>query len=120
MTKQQEHVAVSQQQQETSNLAIVSMVLGVVSLTGPGLFLGIPAIVTGIIALKRKLAGRGLAITGLVTGIVSTILSLIFCVFMFFLIAWGVTHPGEFENTPNQRDGSSIPEQQTPFDQSQT
>jgi hypothetical protein len=97
------------------------MVLGIVSLTGPGLFLGIPAIVTGIIALKKKLAGRGLAITGLVTGIVSTVLSLIFCIFMIFLIAYGIAHPDEFNDSPNWRDNNSTTQgQQSPFDQSQT
>jgi hypothetical protein len=120
MTKQEEHVAVSQKQEDSSTLAIVSMVLGIVSLTGPGLFLGIPAIVTGIIALKKKVTGRGLAITGLVTGIVSTVLSLIFCTFMVLLITWGIAHPEEFNNSPDWRDGSSTQDSQAPFDQSQT
>ena len=42
------------QPQSEGTLAIVSLVFGVVSLTGPGLLLGIPAIVTGVIALKEK------------------------------------------------------------------
>jgi Na+/proline symporter len=118
MTKQEEHIAVSPKKQEDSSLAIVSMVLGIISLTGPGLLLGIPAIVTGIIALKKKVANRGLAITGLVTGIVSTVLSLLFCLFMIFLITWSIAHPGEFENTP--RSGLPTQEEQLPFSQSQT
>jgi hypothetical protein len=116
MTKK-EHVAVAQKQ-EDSSLAIVSVILGIISLTGPGLLLGIPAIVTGTIALKKKLAGRGLAITGLVTGIVSTVLSLLFCLFLVFLISWGVSHPEEFENLPRHYDGSQ--EEELPFSQSQT
>jgi len=119
MTKQEEHVAVSQTQEDSSTLAVVSMVLGIVSLTGPGLFLGIPAIVTAIIALKKKLAGRGLAITGLVTGIVSTVVSLLFCIFMVFLITWGITHPEEFNDLPHQ-DAPSIQHDQTPFEPSRT
>ena len=85
------------QAQNDSGLAVVSMVLGVISLTGPGLILGIPAIVTASIALKKNLGGRGLSIAGLVTGIISTVLSVLFLSFLAFLIVWGVNHPGEFD-----------------------
>ncbi len=71
---------------EHSNLAIVSMVLGIVSLTGPGLFLGIPAIVLAIIALKKSPADRGMSITGLVTGAVSTLISLLVILFFIFVM----------------------------------
>jgi len=116
MTKE-EHIAVTPKQ-EDSNISIVSMVLGVVSLTGPGLLLGIPAIVTGVIALRKKVANRGLAIAGLVTGIVSTVLSLLFCIFLTFIIMWGITHPEEFEDSP--RNGASQQRDDIPFDQSRT
>jgi O-antigen/teichoic acid export membrane protein len=119
MTKQEEHVAVTQQQQGDSNLAIVSMVLGVVSLTGPGLLLGIPAIITSSIALKRKLAGRGLAIAGLVTGIVSTVFSLLFCIFMAFLIMWSIAHPEQTRDSQSPSDNWSTHEDM-PYGQSQT
>ena len=118
MPKQEEHIAVAQKQEDNS-LAIISMVLGIVSLTGPGLLLGIPAIVTSIIALKKKLAGRGLAITGLITGIVSTVLSLLFCLFMVFLIAWSIAHPGELQNGQSPTDESST-QDVSPYSQSQT
>ena len=72
--------------QPDSSLAIASMVLGVVSLTGPGLLLGIPAIVLAIIALKKNAAGRGLSIAGLVTGIVSTVFSLLFIAFLVIMM----------------------------------
>jgi hypothetical protein len=98
MQKEESHTA--QQSQETSNLAIISLVLGVVSLAGPGFLLGIPAIVTASIALKRKQAGRGLSIAGLITGIVSTVLSILFCLFMLFLIIWGMNHPQDINGTP--------------------
>ncbi|MDX2776370.1 DUF4190 domain-containing protein [Streptomyces caniscabiei] len=77
---------VSTSTQPDSSLAIASMVLGVVSLTGPGLFLGIPAIVLAIIALKKNAAGRGLSIAGLVTGIVSTVFSLLFIAFLVIMM----------------------------------
>lgn len=116
MTK--EHVAVTQKPQEDSNLAIVSMVLGVVSMTGPGLLLGIPAIITASIALKKKLAGRGLAIAGLVTGIISTVLSLLFFAFMAFLIMWSVAHPEELHD--NRMPGDWSEREDIPYHPSQT
>ena len=73
--------------QSDSSLAIASMVLGVVSLTGPGFILGIPAIILAIIALKKNAAGRGLSIAGLVTGIVSTVFSILFVAFLVIMIA---------------------------------
>lgn len=82
--------------QTDSGLAIVSMILGVVSLTGPGLILGIPAIVTGIIALKKDSANRAFSITGLITGIVSTVISLLLLILGIFLISWSINHPQEF------------------------
>lgn len=78
-------------------LAIISLVLGLISLTGPGLILGIPAIITGSIALKKHQAGRGLSIAGLVSGIVSTVMSILFGVIIIFAFIWGLNHP---ESTP--------------------
>lgn len=83
------------QPQNDGAIAIVSMVLGIVSLTGPGLLLGIPAIITAIIALKKNIGNRGFSITGLVTGIVSTVISFLFLIFMVFLIIWGIHHPDQ-------------------------
>jgi O-antigen/teichoic acid export membrane protein len=102
------------QAQPDSNLAIISMILGVVSLTGPGLLLGIPAIVTSSIALKRNLSSRGLSIVGLVTGIISTTLSIIFLAFLAFLVVWGINHPEEFDQnyqTPGQSEQSDPSDQ---------
>jgi hypothetical protein len=103
MTKQTPPPAA--QSQSDSTLAIISMVFGVMSLTGPGLLLGIPAIIIAIIALKKNKGSRGLSITGIVTGIVSTVASILFIVFMGFLINWSINHPEEF----NQEKG--LPEQ---------
>lgn len=85
MQKQESHPITTQQE---GTLAIVSLVLGIVSLTGPGLLLGIPAIITGAIALKKK-QNRGLSIAGLVTGIVSTLVSLFFIVLFVILAIYG-------------------------------
>ncbi len=56
--------------QQSNALAIVSLVMGIVSLVGMccfGGFLGIPAIITGAIALKQD-QSRGMAIAGMVLG----------------------------------------------------
>lgn len=74
-------------------LPIVSFVLGIASLLGPGLLFGIPAIITAAIALKKQQSNRGLSITGLVTGIVSTAGSLLFIGFIILLIFIGLTAP---------------------------
>ncbi len=71
------------------------MVLGVVSLTGPGLLFGIPAIILATIALKKDQGERGLSITGLVTGIISTVLSVLFIIGFILLFVWGSTLPEE-------------------------
>ncbi|MFZ1360418.1 MAG: DUF4190 domain-containing protein [Candidatus Saccharimonadales bacterium] len=58
----------------SSSIPALAMILGVVSIASFMWFLGIPAIVLGILGLKKYPENRGLSITGLVTGIVSTIL----------------------------------------------
>jgi hypothetical protein len=70
--------------QQTSGLAIASMVLGLLGFL-MGFITGIPAVICGHIALSRikkaggALAGKGFAITGLVTGYIS--------VFLVFVVA---------------------------------
>ena len=99
MTNQKEPTPATQAQ-PSNDLAIVSLVLGIMSLTGPGLLLGIPAIITGSIALKKNQNNRNLSITGLITGIVSTVFSLIFLVFIAFVIVWSIDNPGDL-NQPS-------------------
>jgi hypothetical protein len=87
MTAEVKHEKTTTKNPSSNNtLAIVSMVLGIVSLTGPGLFLGIPAIILAIIALKKNPADRGMSITGLVTGAVSTLLSFLVIIFFIFMM----------------------------------
>jgi hypothetical protein len=99
MTEQTHHTTTSAPQQE-SGLAIASLVLGVVSMTGPGLLLGIPAIITGAMALKRKLGGRNLALAGLITGIISTVLSVLFIMFIALMIIVGIAAGDSGSNGP--------------------
>jgi len=76
-----------------SPLAIASLVTGTLSLTGPGLLLGIPAIILGAISLSKKQAGRNLSIAGIITGAISTFLSILFIAFMIMLFVWGANDP---------------------------
>jgi hypothetical protein len=68
----------------TSGLAIASLVLGIVSLGCGGILLGLPALIMGVIGLKRikrsggRIGGEGLAIAGTVIGAVSCAFSLLF------------------------------------------
>lgn len=68
----------------TSGLAIASLVCGIVGIVGvvtcAGLFLGIPAVVCGHLAMKQiqkspvPIAGRGMALAGLACGYLSLLI----------------------------------------------
>lgn len=56
-------------------LAFASGWLGILSFLCFGPLLGIPAIITGILALRRpELGGKGRAWTGIITGTITTVL----------------------------------------------
>jgi prepilin-type processing-associated H-X9-DG protein len=65
---------------KTSGNAIASLILGILSVIGCFFFTGIPAIICGALGLsgisksKGRLEGKGLAIAGLVTGGIGTVL----------------------------------------------
>jgi hypothetical protein len=103
----EEPVAVPKQAPQPSSLGLASMILGIVSFTGPGLLLGIPAIIMAAIDLKKQPANRGFAITGLVTGIISTVLSILVIALVVFFSIWSYQHPEDFQNyyndTPQQQ-----------------
>ncbi len=87
-----------------NSLPIISVVLGAVSLLGPGLLLGIPAIIVGSIALKKQQGERGISITGIVTGALSTLFSLFIIALIIWGIVWGINHPEDMrdQRTPIQ------------------
>lgn len=69
----------------TEPLSIWSLVLGIISLVGCGFLAGIPAVICGHIGLGRikrdpALDGKGMAMTGLITGYISLLLVPIFAV----------------------------------------
>lgn len=89
-----------------TSIPIIAMVLGVVSLTTFTWFLGLPAIVLGAIGLKKYSDNRGFSMTGLITGIISTIL-LVGAIFLFLMaLVLGVFHADsstDSADTPSDR-----------------
>ena len=84
----------------SASMPIIAMVLGVVSLVTFMWFLGIPAIILGIIGLKKYSENRGFSITGLVTGILSTLLMVGTAIFLFFLMLLAIVNA---DPTPSSR-----------------
>jgi Na+/H+ antiporter NhaD/arsenite permease-like protein len=74
-------------------LSITAMILGILALIlvicgfwfpYPGILLGIAAAVVGFVALskvkRREIAGRGMALTGVITGILAFVLGIVFAI----------------------------------------
>src|SRR6266852_212135 len=79
---------------KTSGKAIIGLVLGLLAF-GCSVFTGIPAVIFGILGMKDinrsqgRLGGNGMAITGIVTGIVGSLLSFV----VFIPISIGLILP---------------------------
>jgi hypothetical protein len=82
-------------QGQANGLAIGSLVCGALSILCLGFLLGIPAIIMGFMQLKKISAdpanygGKGLAIGGIVTGAIGTLLSLLGVIIWIILLATG-------------------------------
>ncbi|HEU5122285.1 MAG TPA: DUF4190 domain-containing protein [Candidatus Saccharimonadales bacterium] len=81
---------------------------------GPGFFFGIPAIITGAIALKKKQDNRALSITGIITGSISTLISLLLVGLLIWAIVWTINNPQVLE-TP-----APAPSDQSLFESTET
>lgn len=91
------------QAQAASNdntLGIISIVLGLSSLTGPLLFFGIPAIICGAIALKKKKGESWLSIVGIVSGALSIVISILVAILIIVAIGYAASHPDSFNDDP--------------------
>lgn len=83
-------------QSKTDELAIVAFVCGIVAITNPflGLTLGIVAIVFGIksrsaiTVSKGALSGSGLALAGLICGVLSAVYACVYFWFLFLVIVF--------------------------------
>jgi hypothetical protein len=69
-----------------AGLSLTSLILGLSSLTPATFIAGIPAVICGALALKRRLPGRRMAIAGIATGTFGTLV--LTFVMLLPLIAW--------------------------------
>ena len=90
---------------QSSSRATTALVLGILSLLCFGLLTGIPAMVVARRATREidssqgRLAGRGLATAGFVTGLIGTILGSIGLLFAVLTFALGSTVQSTFDET---------------------
>ena len=78
-------------------MAITAMVCGILSLTFCGCVTGIPAAICGYIGMKQadrgEAGGKGMAVAGLIMGIVNLVLTGL--VFLFYIVIFGLAIAGE-------------------------
>ena len=92
----------------SNGFSIASLILGILSLLGFGLLTGIPAIVLGGTALKRKQPERGMSLAGVITGSIGTLFSLLLIAFLITIFA--ISNNTEYRNEPSLHyDGYSTP-----------
>ncbi|MET0980120.1 MAG: DUF4190 domain-containing protein [Candidatus Saccharimonadales bacterium] len=96
-----------------NGLAIASLILGVVSFSGFFIFTGIPAIITGVMSLRRGQKERAMSIAGIILGSIATLLSLLFVLFAIVLIIIGV-NTGDIPHVDGMYyEGTSMPIEST-------
>ena len=101
--------------ENANGLAITSLVLGILSVTGFFFLTGIPAIITGVMALRRKQRERGMSIAGIVMGGIGTLLSLLFVLAIILLVMLGMS--GMLSPA---MEGTPAPEYELPLESSRT
>jgi uncharacterized membrane protein len=86
------------EQKQVSDLAMASMILGILSFMFFGPFAAIPAIICGHISISRirqepdRLTGRDMAVAGLIMGYIQLLISALiiaFIVFFFVMLMAG-------------------------------
>jgi ABC-type dipeptide/oligopeptide/nickel transport system permease component len=106
--------------QNTSGLPLTSLILGIVSVLALGLLTGIPAIITGTIALRRKLADRGLSIAGIILGSIGTFFSLLVIGFFILMMVVGFSEGGGWMNNGGDAPGAPNSDYYMPMESSRT
>lgn len=106
-----------QQPSHDSSLAITSMVFGILALlasfTGFGFILGTPAIILGIISLKKHNAARGLSITGIVTGSIGAAISVAIMLFVIVMLILVSINNDNNIQTPRHQDSNLFDSSET-------
>jgi hypothetical protein len=80
---------------QNQTLAIVSLVLGILSICLCGIITGIPALITGFMAKNKadenpgEFGGRGMALGGMITGGIGTVLGLLGIMYWIYLLSMG-------------------------------
>ena len=104
-------------QPESNDLAIASLVLGVLSHAGLGPLTGVPAIITGWMALRKNQTNKGMAVAGVITGAVSIVLAILVVLFFVLLILLGVFAAGSYEASPDSYDDPGAPSGSSQYQQ---
>jgi Na+/proline symporter len=65
-----------------NDLAVASLVLGILSVTGGSILTGIPAIITGVMSQKNP-HNKGMGLAGIIMGVIAIVVSIL--VALFFL-----------------------------------
>ena len=81
-------------------LPLVSMILGILSLAMFMLFLGLPALILGIIGVKKYETNRAFSITGIVTGAISTLIMIGLILLLAFGFFAALMHPSSDWSDP--------------------
>lgn len=99
-------------QPPTSTKATTSLILGVVSLFLCGFFTGIPAIIIGVLARREirasngAVSGDGLALGGIITGILGTLWTLVAAGILVALVVFGTSVAKDYDEAcDNARTG---------------
>ena len=92
---QQSQTQVQAPQELPQGMAVFAMICGILSLTGFCCFTGIPAVICGRIAMKQadrgEAGGKGMALAGVIMGIISLVgivgVVLLYVGLIFFAVA---------------------------------
>ncbi|MEE2623796.1 MAG: DUF4190 domain-containing protein [Roseibacillus sp.] len=100
-----------------NGMAIASMVLGIIGVLGAAILTSVPAIICGHIARRQirdaegRVGGEGMALTGLILGYLTTVLSVLAIGFVIVMIWVAVDAAGSFSypSTPTPAPLPSAP-----------
>jgi len=90
---------------DDNGLAVASLVLGILSVTGLSILTGIPAIITGAMGLKNPV-NKGMSIAGIIMGAVSVLFALLAIVLFVILIALGAFAASSYDEPGYEPDYS--------------
>lgn len=95
----------------TNGLAVAAFVVGLIAFSVGwvavlGFLLGLTAVILGVIAMKKP-TGKGFSITGIATGAVAALTSILFTIFWIIALAAGLSATGAAANILNDEAKSS-------------